>query len=103
MGNCFSDPSHSKPGQGKGQGQKLGSGPAQTPAGGGGGQRLGESAGNAPQNTGGMRYNDPPRPLGGGGVGGGGGSANGEGLSEAEQRDRMLRAAEERAKAVSAN
>lgn len=105
MGNCFSDPSHAKP---PGKGQKLGSGPsagASAGAGAGGGQRLGGGPGAAP--AAGQRYNDPPRTLGGpvgtNGPAGAGtqvGSGMGSGLSEEEQRDRMLRAAEERARAV---
>lgn len=88
MGNCFSDPSHK---EGKGGGQKLGSGPVRpsgaSGAGAGAGQTLG-GAGGAASN---QRYNEPPRTLGGG-TGG---------LSEEEQRLRMVQAAEERAKAVS--
>lgn len=98
MGNCFSDPSSpdSKPGsksktksktQGQGQGQRLGSGPVPAP-----GSTLAQATGDQgrihSQSTAAAA---PPRILGGGAGGGEDGAA----------RERALRAAEERAKAVS--
>lgn len=85
MGNCFSDPS--KPTSG---GQKLGSGPAsssQPPI--------------SPRRTAPPAV--PPRTLGGTGGGSGGVTALGAEIGEGDgdARDRALRAAEERAKAVS--
>lgn len=50
----------------------------------------------------GRKFNDPPRPLGGSTLGGAGtGVGAGGAIGEEEQRERMLRAAEERVKAVS--
>ncbi|WWC90424.1 uncharacterized protein L201_005359 [Kwoniella dendrophila CBS 6074] len=80
MGNCFSDPSH-KPN--KGQGQKLGSAPANA--------QPQPSSQIRPNQT--QKNTDPPRTLGGengttiDGLNGGG-----------DPRERALKAAEERAK-----
>lgn len=84
MGNCFSDPS--KPSS---SGQKLGSGPTPSQP----------TSGSAPSRP--AQPAAPPRTLGGADYG-----TSGEGVplgvDERDARDRALRAAEERAKAVSA-